>query len=142
MEKTLGKDIENRIERIAFLRDNADAIVEDFGYTKMLSNEKLDELKDKLAENNIKLRDVRAYKKERVKIYNDQIKELEEEGDELTAQLKSRTEYVSETCYQFIEEDQVYYFNADGDMIFQRQAKPEERQPTIFSQLRKTGTEE
>ena len=142
MEKALGKDIENRIERIAFLRDNADAIVENFGYTKMLPAERLNDLKDKLTENNIRLRDVRGQKKADMKFYNDQIKELEEEGDELTAKLKSRTEYVSETCYQFIEDDKAYYFNADGDMIFQRQAKPEERQPTIFSQLRKTGTEE
>lgn len=142
MEKTLGKDIENRIERIAFLRDNADAIVENFGYTKMLPTEKIDDLKDKLAENNIKLRDVRGQKKADMKFYNDQIKELEEEGDELTAKLKSRTEFVSETCYQFIEDDQVYYYNAEGDLIYQRQAKPEERQSTIFSQLRKTGTEE
>lgn len=140
MDRTLGQDIKDPQARKAFLRDNADA-VEDLGYTKSIPTAEMDELKERLVENNIQLRDVRADKKAANKEYNEQIKQLEDEGDELTAKLKSRTEYVNEPCYKFIEEDQVGYYNSEGQLVYQRPARQDERQVTVFAQLRKTGTD-
>ena len=61
MEKVLGQEYGRAQDRIAFLRDNCDA-VEDLGYVKQLKTEEIEELKDRLVENNIQLRDVRADK--------------------------------------------------------------------------------
>lgn len=58
MDKVLGQEYNGK-DRVSFLRDNCDA-VEDLGYTKSLPNEEIEALKDRLVENNIQLRDVRA----------------------------------------------------------------------------------
>lgn len=139
MDKVLGQDIKDPVERAQFLRDNADGI-ESLGYTKSLPTQELENLKETLVENNIQLRDVRADKKAANKEYNAQIKQLEEDNDEVTAKLKSRTEFVTEPCYKFVEGDEVGYYNGDGVLVFQRPARPEERQRTIGSILR-TGTD-
>lgn len=125
-------------ERTAFLRDNCDA-VEELGYVKPLANEKIEELKDKLVENNIQLRDVRADKKAQNKLYNEQIKQLEEDNDEVTKQLKEKSEFVNENCFKFVDGDEVGYYNAEGVLVYQRPARPEEKQPTIFK-VQRTGT--
>lgn len=139
MEKTLFQELP-KLQRIQMLRDNADT-AEEIGYSKALSGDQLAELKDKLVENNIQLRDVRADKKAANKMYNDQIKQLEEEGDELTQQLKNKTDYVKEECYKFVEGDEVGYYNQDGELVYSRPARNEERQMTIQAALRRTGTD-
>lgn len=114
-----------------FLRDNADA-VEDLGYTKEIPSQQLDELKEQLVDTNIKLLDLRAAKKEANKGFNDQIRELEDLNEEATAKLKSRTEYVTEPCYKFVDGDEVGYYNSDGRLVFARPARQDERQPRLF----------
>lgn len=148
MDKVLGQEYEGKA-RIDFLRDNCDA-VEDLGYTKQLPNEEIEALKDRLVENNIQLRDVRADKKAANKEFNEQIKHLEEQGDEMTGKLKSRTEYVTESCYKFVEDDQVGYYNNEGVLVFSRPARPDERQPRLFDKAdfhgdnpyKRTGTDD
>lgn len=46
MEKVLGQEYSRPQDRIAFLRDNCDA-VEDLGYVKPLKTEEIEELKDR-----------------------------------------------------------------------------------------------
>ncbi len=131
MDKFLGQDIADARARMMFLRDNADA-VEDLGYTKEIPSQQLDELKEQLVETNIKLSDLRAAKKEANKEFNCQIHELEDINEEATAKLKSRTEYVIEPCYKFVEDDEVGYYNSEGRLVFTRPARQEERQPRLF----------
>lgn len=141
MDKVLGQEYEGRA-RIDFLRDNCDA-VEDLGYTKALPNEEIESLKDRLVENNIQLRDVRADKKAANKEFNDQIKQLEESNDEVTGKLKAKSEFVTEACYKFVdnEEREVGYYNSEGLLVYSRPARPEELQKTMFQTLRRTGTD-
>lgn len=141
MEKVLGQEIQSLRDRVQFLRDNADA-VEDLGYTKQLPTAELDALKEKLVESNIKLRDVSDEKRAANKEFNSEIKALKEEVDETTAKLKSRTEYVEEPCYKFIEGDEVGYYNSEGVLVFSRPARPDERQRTVFAEIRRTGTDD
>lgn len=135
MDKFLGHDIPEGRDRVTFLRDNCDA-VEELGYTKALPGCQLEALKEQLVENNIQLRDVRADKKAANKEFNEQIKQLEEQNDDVTAKLKSRTEFVNEPCYKFIDGDEVGYYNADGVLVYTRPARPEERQRNITQVLR------
>lgn len=105
MQRTLGQDIPNRMERKMFLQDNCDA-VEDLGYVKEIPSERLEELKEVLVENNIELRSLREAKKEAVKEFNEQIKPLEEINAQTTKQLKERSEYVNEQCYKFVDNEE------------------------------------
>ena len=132
MDRFLGQEIQDAKERVQFLRDNADAI-EELGYTKPIPTAQLDVLKEQLVQNNIQLRDIRADKKEAMKEFSNQIKELEEVGDKVTEKLKNRSEYVSEQCYKFIEDNEVGYYNSEGMLVFQRPARPDEKQPRLFT---------
>ena len=140
MEQVLGQEYEG-LERIQFLKDNCYA-VEKLGYTKQIPSEQLEGLKEKLVENNIQLRDVRADKKAANKLFNEQIKQLEDANDEVTGKLKERSEYVTEECYKFVDDEKrmTGYYNADGILVYSRPSRPEEMQKTIY-QMQRTGTE-
>lgn len=141
MDKVLGQEYEGKA-RIDFLRDNCDA-VEDLGYTKQLPNEEIEALKDRLVENNIQLRDVRADKKAANKEFNDQIKQLEESNDEVTGKLKAKSEFVTEACFKFVDTEtrEVGYYNREGLLVYCRPSRPEEMQKSMFSPVLRTGTE-
>ena len=141
MDKVLGQEYEGKA-RIDFLRDNCDA-VEDLGYTKQLPNEEIEALKDRLVENNIQLRDVRADKKAANKEFNDQIKQLEESNDEVTGKLKAKSEFVTEACFKFVDTEtrEVCYYNREGLLVYCRPGRPEEMQKSMFSPVLRTGTE-
>lgn len=140
MEQVLGQEYEG-LERIQFLKDNCYA-VEKLGYTKQIPSEQLEGLKEKLVENNIQLRDVRADKKAANKLFNEQIKQLEDANDEVTGKLKERSEYVTEECYKFVDDEKrmTGYYNADGILVYSRPSRQEEMQKTIY-QMQRTGTE-
>jgi hypothetical protein len=140
MDKVLGQEY-NLKDRVSFLRDNCDA-VEDLGYTKSLPNDEIEALKDRLVENNIQLRDVRSDKKAANKEFNDQIKQLEESNDEVTGKLKAKSEFVTEPCFKFVDEDarEVGYYNNEGLLVYSRPARPEELNKNIF-RMSRTGTE-
>lgn len=140
MDKVLGQEYNGK-DRVSFLRDNCDA-VEDLGYTKSLPNDEIEALKDRLVENNIQLRDVRADKKAANKEFNDQIKQLEESNDEVTGKLKAKSEFVTEPCFKFVDEDARYvgYYNNEGLLVYSRPARPEELNKNIF-RMSRTGTE-
>ncbi len=142
MDKVLGQEYEEGRERVSFLRDNCNA-VEDLGYTKSLSNDEIEALKDRLVENNLQLRDVRADKKAANREFNDQIKQLEGSNYEVTGKLKAKSEYVIEQCYKFVDEEsrEVGYYNNEGLLVYRRPARPEELQKTIFQTIGRTGTE-
>ncbi len=142
MDKILGQEYSNDLERRTFLRDNSEA-VEDLGYMKDIPSEEIERLKDRLVENNIQLRDVRADKKAANKEFNDQIKQLEESNDEVTGKLKARSEYVTEPCYKFVDEKarEVGYYNDEGILVYSRPARPDEMQKNIFREIKRNGTE-
>lgn len=142
MDNVLGQEYSKGKERINFLRDNCDA-VENLGYTKQIPTDKMEELKDVLVENNIQLRDVRADKKAANKLFNDQIKQLEDGNEDVTKTLKEKSEFVNENCFKFVDEKTrtAAYYNEDGICVYSRPARPEEMQGTIQMELRRTGTE-
>jgi hypothetical protein len=61
----------------------------------------------------------------------------------MVSNIKAKAEYVKEICFKFIDqyEKMVGYYNANGDLIESRPATADELQPTLFSVIRKTGTD-
>ena len=139
MDRFLGHEIADAREREQYLRDNADA-VEEMGYTKSIPPAELDRLKDELVETVIELNNVEDEKKEVDREFTDRIKKHRKAAAKISGQLKARSEYVVEKCYKFVDGSEVGYYNSDGELVFSRPARPEERQLTVFNTLR-TGTD-
>lgn len=149
LEKVLGQEYTDKEDRYNFLRDNCDCI-EELDYTKELSKDRREELKETLVDKNVQLRDVKADKrsadeiyKEQDKGYKNQIKHLESENEDIAKTLKEKAEFVSEDCFKFIDEETrtVGYYDHEGVLRYTRPIRPEERQKTLQMQMRRTGTE-
>lgn len=142
MEKTIGKEYKNAREREAFLKDNCDK-VEEKGYMKPYSAEELQGHKENLANVSIEIAEIEAEKKAQDAYYKGQLKPLVEQRSQMVSNIKSKSEYVKEVCFKFVDQEakETGFYNADGDLIECRPATADELQPTIFSMARKTGTD-
>jgi hypothetical protein len=141
MEKTIGKEYKNARDREAFLKDNCDK-VEEKGYMKPYTSEELQGHKENLANVSIEIAEVEAEKKAQDAYYKGQLKPLIEQRTQMVSNIKSKSEYVKEICYKFVDQEakETGFYNADGDLVESRPATADELQPTIFSMARKTGT--
>jgi len=141
MEKTIGKEYKNARDREAFLKDNCDK-VEEKGYMKPYTPEELQWHKENLANVSIEISEVEAEKKAQVAYYKGKLKPLIEQRTQMVSNIKSKSEYVKEICYKFVDQQtkETGFYNADGDLVESRPATADELQPTIFSMVRKTGT--
>lgn len=141
MEKSLGKEFKNAIERINFLNDNCDK-AEEKGYMKRFTPEQIQAMKEDLAETSIKINDIQIEKKDYLKAIKDRVDPLSTHRSELLKGIKEKATYTTEKCYKFIDQDskEVGYYNSEGDLIEARPAMPDELQGTIFQMQRKTGT--
>lgn len=141
MEKLLFQDYSPE-ERLEMLQNNCDKVLEDYGYEKPLSKDQLKAIKDKLSSASVSLHDVQEEKKEADKEFNEQIKNFKGTIAESVKQLKTRTTYTCEQCFELIDYDEkkVGIYNREGILIEERPAKLNElREPrNMFAQ--KTGT--
>ena len=141
MEKLLFQDYSPE-ERLEMLQNNCDKVIEDYGYEKPLSKDQLKAIKDKLSSASVSLHDVQEEKKEADKEFNEQIKNFKGTIAESVKQLKTRTTYTCEQCFELIDynEKKVGIYNREGILVEERPAKLNElREPrNMFAQ--KTGT--
>lgn len=142
MQRELGKDLQDPLERVRFLSDNCDA-VEQKGYMKRFTPEQLLKMKEELSEISININEIEIQKKEAVKEFSDTLKPMIEEKKEILKGLKNKSEHVTERCFKFIDENtrEVGFYNEDGELIESRPAYADELQGNIFQSIRKTGTE-
>jgi hypothetical protein len=133
MEKTLGKDIEQGLARRQFLSDNCD-IVEEKGYMKPFSAEKMQSNKEDLANVSIKISEIESDMKTTMAEYKGQLKPLKEKCQQLVRDIRSKAEYVIGDCYRMTDQEarMTGYYNGDGDLIEERPALAEEMQTNIF----------
>jgi flagellar motility protein MotE (MotC chaperone) len=138
MEQSLGKQ-KNAHDRIEFLSSNCDR-VEQIGYMRRFLPEQLVQMKETLSEVDIKLNDVEEELAAVKQDFKARLKPLEDERKRLLSCLKSKAEYVTESCYKIIDYDarEVGFYNAEGDLVESRQAFSGELQGNLFNA--KTGT--
>ena len=146
MDKYLGKDIENLVAREAFLKDNCDK-VEEKGYMKPYTPEKLQQCKEELANASIEIAEIEQEAKEAAAHYKGRLKPLKEARAIIVSNIKAKAKYVKELCYKFVDQEarETGYYNREGDLIESRPATADEMQPTLFAvrgfnQADKTGT--
>lgn len=147
MDKHLGKDIENLVAREAFLKDNCDK-VEEKGYMKHYTPEELQQRKEELANASIEIAEIEQEAKEAAAHYKGKLKPLKETRARMVGDIKSKSEYVKELCYKFVDQEarETGYYNKEGDLIESRPATADELQTTLFGVIRnqesqKTGTD-
>ena len=140
MDKFLGKEYPEGKERIKFLKDNCDEVVEK-GYSKRFTPEQLSSMKDLLSEKVIKINDIEEEKKAVTDQFKTLLKPITKEKQEILSKIKNKAEFVNEQCYKFIDQTEriVLFYNQDGDLIDFRPCNPDELQGTIF-QMSRTGT--
>lgn len=147
MDKHLGKDIENLVARESFLKDNCDK-VEEKGYMKPYTPEELQQRKEELANASIEIAEIEQEAKEAAAHYKGKLKPLKEIRARMVGDIKSKSEYVKELCYKFVDQEarETGYYNKEGDLIESRPATADELQTTLFGVIRnqesqKTGTD-
>lgn len=143
MEKQLGQEIKNLAQREAFLKDNCDAC-EQKGYMRAYTPEELQGHKEKLASVSIEIAEIEAEKKQVDATYKGRLKPLREARLIMVSNIKSKAEYVNEICYRFTDQEtrETGFYNKEGILVECRPATADELQSTIFSVVRKTGTED
>ena len=146
MEKTMGKDIANPVQREQFIKDNADK-VENKGYMKPYTPEELQGHKEKLANVSIEIAEIEAEMKQVQAEYKGRLKPLKEARANMVSNIKAKAEYVHEPCYRFTDQETktTEFYNKEGDLVEERPATADEMQPTLFAvrgfnQADKTGT--
>jgi hypothetical protein len=126
---------ESPVERIKTLQDSADK-VEDFSYTKPFTPDEIRVFKDELSTTMIESNE----KEEEFKVVKDEhkavMKPLKEKTKKLLTDIKNKASFKKEKCYVFIEGNEVGYYNAEGELVYQRPLMPGEQRKTIFSVLR------
>lgn len=137
MEKQLGIEIENDLERKQLLEDNCDVVVE-VGYMKPYSPEQLQGHKENLADISITIAEIEAEMKQVSEDYKSKLKPLKEKRDDIIANIKARAEYVKEPCYRFTDQEAKLtgFYNNEGLLIECRPATADEIQPNLFRALR------
>ena len=64
------------------------------------------------------------------------MKPLKAETKELLTSIKNKAEFITERCFIVMEGNQVGYYNAEGDLVYERPLLPGETQKTVFSVVR------
>ena len=138
-----SQEIQDPQERINFLIDNADAVVEmDYhkSFTEDELNKKRIDLVDKSIREDILEEKIAKFKEE----INIELKPLKEETKSLCKELREKGQTVHEKVYQILDEDErmVGFYNSEGILISSRPATKDELQKTIYADLRnnKEGT--
>lgn len=134
MDKELGMEYTG-IDRTNFLKDNCDA-VESINYSKEFTPEKMEQVKEHLADVAVQIHDVNEDKKEAMSQYKDQLKCLGKDFDESCEQMKAKAEVVTEACFRFTEKGETGYYNNAGKLVYLRKATPKEMERTIQSVIR------
>jgi glutamine synthetase type III len=117
--------------------DNLQAMAystEETSYFKVLTQEELDERRETLTENYIKISDLEAEKKQVTESIKAQQKPMQVQNMELLQTLKTKSEKIDGVLYHVDDQDKgmMYSYDANGDFISSRRLKPNERQGSMF----------
>lgn len=142
--KTIGKEYTNKAERIAFLKDNCDKMVEK-SYSKTFKPEELQQYKEELVQVCDKIDAIEEEKKQMSKEFKLQLDPLQFKRKEMIGNIRSKAKLVTEDCFQFTDRDArvTEFYNDEGDCIEARPATADELQVGLFTNLRPVvkGTE-
>jgi hypothetical protein len=139
MEKRLLQNMSVK-ERLETLENSADKI-ENFSYTKPFTPDQIRVFKDDLSTNMIEYNVLEDELNTIKESFKQKMKPLKDETKILLTNIRNKAEFVNEKCFIMIEGNEVGYYNAEGELVYQRPILPGETQKTVFSVVReKEGT--
>lgn len=128
MPKTFMPELDHQ-ERITILEHNADK-VEDRRYFRILTPEELDQRRDLLTENAIKLSELEDEKKDAVSGFKSQMDPLIKQNKGLLTDIKTRQTEAEGKLYLMADHENgmMEVYDERGEMISSRRLYPEEKQ--------------
>jgi len=137
MEKRLLQNVGAK-EREETLESSADKI-ENFSYTKPFTPDQISVFKDELSTTMLNYNALEDELNTIKDSFKQRMKPLKDETKLLLTNIKNKAEFVNERCFIITEGDEVGYYNAEGELVYQRPILPGEKQKTIFS-ITREGT--
>lgn len=133
MEKQMFENVPPA-QREQYLTDNAEA-VENGSYFRRATEDELSQQREVLTEASIEAAQVDSEKKAALAEFKERLKPLKQEQARSLEFLRLKGEEVSGKLYKFIDHEagEVGYYNAEGELISQRRAYPDEQQTSIRS---------
>ena len=125
-------------DRLETLESSADK-VEMFSYTRPFTPEEIREFKDQYSTQMIELSQEEEEFKAVKEAFKAKVKPMKEISKALLTNIKLKAEFLKERCFVMIEGNEVGYYNANGELVYQRPILPGE-QKTVFS-IQRNGTE-
>lgn len=131
---------ESPSDRLEQLKNSADKI-ENFSYPRELSNGEIQELQSNLSQDMIfvdkKEQDLKVAKE----IFKSATKPVKQQIAKNLQMIRSQVEEVNEEVYLLkdIEEGKMGYYSKDGNLVFERNLRPDEMQYSIQEHLRKAN---
>jgi hypothetical protein len=128
-------------ERLHMLREQAES-TEDGKYYRPLSDEELDEKRELLADNSIRLSELGDELKTTTSIIKSKMTPLKKGNETLLTEIKTRQEQCDGTLYNMHDHASrmVITYNEKGEFIKSRRMRPDERQTRMFTPVVKTGS--
>lgn len=124
----------SRKEKLEML-DSMASKVEETTYYVPLTQDDLDQRREKLTDNFIKLSDLEAEKKEFIDEIKAKAKPYNEENTGLMQEVRMKSKKVDGLLYHIDDQDagMMHTYTEDGQLHASRRLRPDEKQSTIFS---------
>lgn len=137
MDRQLFQDVP-LAERRQYLKDNSFKIDPMYTYTRELEESELQDRKNELSQNIIKIDKAEQVLKGHKETFNAETKPLKEINKEYLQQIRTRSEEVCGEVFMIKDEHngQMGYYSPEGILLFQRSLLPEERQFSIVDNFR------
>ena len=120
-------------ERVVLLRSNAHRVDPKYSYARDLESSELDERRNSLAQNMIRIDKADQVLKEAKQIFTVEAKPLQEANRLLLHEIRTRTEEITGEVYLIKDEheERMGIYSPEGILIMERGLLPEERQYNI-----------
>jgi len=127
-------------DRLEQLKNSADKI-ENFSYPRELSNGEIQELQNNLSQDMIFVDKQDQELKVAKEIFKSATKPVKQQIAKNLQLIRSQVEEVNEEVYLLkdIEEGKMGYYSKDGNLVFERNLRPDEMQYSIQEHLRKAN---
>jgi len=139
MEQQMFKN-QKPAKREDMLRDNADS-VEQGTYFRRATEEELAQRREGLTDVSIEVAQVETEKREALAEFKERLKPLKQQLGQHLEFLRLKGEEVQGVLFKFVDHDeqQVGFYNSQGELISQRRAYPDEQQTSIHSLTSKSS---
>jgi hypothetical protein len=124
------------------LKETCDKVIKG-SYMMPFTNDELSGFKEQLASLSIEILRKQEEKKKFIEAYKVELKPMTFNRDQALKSLRDGSREVDGELYVFFdqEEGMASIYNQDGEMVSKRKLFPDERQLTIYNEMRKTGTD-